>query len=151
MYVCVHNNCTRCLCQSNEVVTCNWCRMRCALNSGMEHKLLIGKKKASQIIICHSYSWSGFRPTTRNIGVNISILPDLMSDDAATWRTEWTFVTPLGATERVSSTVRTQWVTIRPMVDTRKLCIEQPLPSMKEYLWRGVRETEREGGREREV
>ena len=106
-------------------------------------------------ISCLSYSWSGFRPTTRNIGVNISILPDLMSDDAATCKTEWTFVTPLGAMESVSSTVSTQWVTIRPMLDTRKLCMEQPLPSMKEYLWRGRRgergrKRKRKRGRRRE-
>ena len=72
-----------------------------------------------------------------------------MSDDAATCRTEWTLVTPLGAMESVSSTVSTQWVTIRPMEDTRKLCTEQPLPSMKEYLWKEG-EGGREGGGERE-
>ena len=106
--------------------------------------------KMAIINLGHSYSWSGFRPTTRNIGVNISILPDLMSDDAATCRTEWTLVTPLGAMERVSSTVSTQCVTIRPMVDTRKLCREQPLPSMKEYLCAGANRGGRKGGREGE-
>lgn len=91
-------------------------------------------KKKTRRIVVHVYSCSRFRPTMRNIGVNMPILPDFTSDDAPTCKTEWTLVTPFGATERVSSTVRKQWVTILPMADTRKLWREQPLPSRNEYL-----------------
>ena len=81
------------------------------------------------------YHSTGLVAITLKVGVNISSLPDSIRDDAATCRTEWTLVEPLGTIEMVSMADSNTWVAIRPVLDIRKLWKEQqPLPSKKEYL-----------------
>ena len=52
----------------------------------------------------------------------MSSFPPLMRELAATCRTEWTCVVPLGTTLTVSSTERMLCVTMRPSAEILKLC-----------------------------
>ena len=64
----------------------------------------------------------------------MSSFPPLMRELAATCRTEWTCVVPLGTTLTVSSTERMLCVTMRPSAEILKFWKVQARPSNRSYL-----------------